>query len=183
VLNCSTKNGRGTRSDDGHVAAEDVPELAAHRGRNGAANARWPCPRVVVARPDRSGRILGFHDHRPELVDRECLPIEAHALLLVKGGAGRALLDEPGHQNGGQPADRQHSGRERDIDQALDDAVQAAQRHVVDVDHRQPVEILEPGTQRDELKKVRDDVHVDALAAGELDDAQHLQMLGGGSAT
>ncbi len=41
---------------------------------------------------------------------------------------------------------------------------------------RQPVEILETGAQRDELQQVRNDVHVEALAAGEFHDAEHLEV-------
>ena len=60
---------------------------------------------------------------------------------------------------------------------ALDPGVHALERHVVDVDDRQAVEILETGPQRDELQQVRHDLHVDALAAGELDQTEQLDVL------
>ncbi len=69
------------------------------------------------------------------------------------------------------------AGGERDVHGALEDAVHAAERHVVDADDRQTVEIFEPRAERDELQQVRDDVDVDALAARELDDAEHLHVL------
>ena len=59
----------------------------------------------------------------------------------------------------------------------------ALQRHVVDVDDRQAVEVLEPGAQGDELQQVRHDLDVDALAAGQLDEIEQLDVLLGGSAT
>ena len=55
---------------------------------------------------------------------------------------------------------------------ALDDAVEALQRDVVDVDDRDAVEILEPRAQRDDLQQVGHDLDVDALAAGDLDRAR-----------
>ena len=49
---------------------------------------------------------------------------------------------------------------------ALQDAVEAAQRHVVQADDRHAVEVLEPRAQRDELQQVGDDVDVDPFAVG-----------------
>ena len=60
---------------------------------------------------------------------------------------------------------------------ALEHAVEAAQRHVVEADDRDAVEVLEPRAQRDELQQVGHDVDVDALAVGDLDQAEHLDVL------
>ena len=51
----------------------------------------------------------------------------------------------------------------------LTHGVEALQRHVVEVDDRDAVEILEPRPQRDELQQVGHDLDVDALAARRLD--------------
>ncbi len=64
-----------------------------------------------------------------------------------------------------------------DVDAALDPGVEALQRHVVDVDDRQAVEVLEPGAQRDELQQVGHDLDVDALAAGDLHQVEQLRVL------
>ena len=66
---------------------------------------------------------------------------------------------------------------DRDVDRPLQDAVEAAQRHVVEADDRDAVEVLEPRAQRDELQQVGDDVDVDPFAVGRLDDAEHLDVL------
>ena len=66
---------------------------------------------------------------------------------------------------------------DREVDRPLQHAVEAAQRHVVEADDRDAVEVLEPGAQRDELEQVGDDVHLDALAVGRFDDAEHLDVL------
>ena len=66
---------------------------------------------------------------------------------------------------------------DRDVDRALQDAVEAAQRHVVEADDRDAVEVLEPRAQRDELQQVGDDVDVDPFAVGGLDEAEHLDVL------
>ena len=63
------------------------------------------------------------------------------------------------------------------VDRALDPGVEALQRHVVDVDDRQAVEVLEPGAQRDELQQVGHDLDVDALAAGDLHQVEQLGVL------
>ena len=67
--------------------------------------------------------------------------------------------------------------RDADVDRALEHAVEAPQRHVVDVDDRNAVEILEPGAQRDDLQQVGHDLDVDDLAVGALDERQHLHVL------
>ena len=60
---------------------------------------------------------------------------------------------------------------------ALDPGVEALQRDVIDVDDRQAVEILETGTKGDELQDIGDDLHVDALAAGEFNEVKQLRVL------
>ena len=62
---------------------------------------------------------------------------------------------------------------------ALDDAVEALQRHVVDVDDRHAVEILEPGAQRDHLQQIGHDLDVDHLAAGAVEQLEHPHVLFG----
>ena len=56
-------------------------------------------------------------------------------------------------------------------------AVEALQRDVVDVDDRHAVEILEARPQRDHLQQIGHDLDVDALAAGALDELEHLHVL------
>ena len=77
----------------------------------------------------------------------------------------------------GTDEDEQRRGRDRDVDRALQDAVEAAQRHVVQADDRNAVEVFEPRAQRDELQQVRDDVDVDPFAVRGLDEAEHLDVL------
>ena len=60
---------------------------------------------------------------------------------------------------------------------ALDPGVEALQRHVVHVDDRQPVEVLEAGAQRDELQEVGHHLDVDVLAAGDLHQLEQLRVL------
>ncbi len=60
---------------------------------------------------------------------------------------------------------------------ALDDGVEALQRHVVDVDDRHAVEILEAGAQGNDLQQVGHDLDVDHLAAGALEQFEHPHVL------
>ena len=64
-----------------------------------------------------------------------------------------------------------------DVDAALEEAVEAAQRHVVQADDRNAVEIFEPRAQGDELQQVGNDVDFDRFPVGRLDDAEHLDVL------
>ena len=78
--------------------------------------------------------------------------------------------------NGTDEPEQRRAG-DREIDRPLQDAVEAPQRHVVEADDRDAVEVLEPGAERDELEQVGHDVHLDPLAVGRLDDAEHLDVL------
>ena len=166
------------RPDDGHVALEDVPQLRQLvdvRSAQQLADRRPP--RILLAREHRTR--LGFRIlvHRSELVNHERLAVEAHPLLAVEHLAARRQL----HQHGDDPErDGEHDqrgARDRDVDTALDDAVEALQRDVVDVDDRNAVEILEARAQRDHLQQIRHHLHVHALAARALDQLQHLDVL------
>ena len=69
------------------------------------------------------------------------------------------------------------AARQHDVEAALQPGVEALQRHLVDVDDRQPVEILEPRAQRDELQDVGHHLDVDELAAGDLHQVEQLGVL------
>ena len=56
-------------------------------------------------------------------------------------------------------------------------AVEALQRHVVDVDDRHAVEVLEPRAQRDDLQQIGHDLDVDHLAARALEELEHPHVL------
>ena len=64
-----------------------------------------------------------------------------------------------------------------EVDRPLGQGAEPLERHVVEVDDRDAVQVLDTGPQRDELQQVRDDLHVDqALGAG-LDDLEHAVVL------
>ena len=168
----------GPRADDGHVAAKDVPEL---RQLVDVRSAQEPAerrhPRIVGCRPHRSGLALRIIVHRSELDDGERLAVQARALLAIEHRpAGRQAHDERDDRQG-KRQQRQGRGREDDVEPALDDGVQSLKRDIVDVDHRQAVEVLEPRSQRDDLQQIGHDFDVDALAAGALDEFQHVHVL------
>ena len=71
----------------------------------------------------------------------------------------------------------QRSGGDHDVEHALDHRADALQRHVVEVDHRHAVEVLEARAERDELQQVRHDLDVDAFAARRLDEVEQLHVL------
>ena len=66
---------------------------------------------------------------------------------------------------------------DHDVEHALDERADALQRHVVEVDDRHAVEILEPRAQGDELQQVGHHLDVDAFAARRLDQVEQLHVL------
>ena len=73
------------------------------------------------------------------------------------------------HQNG--------EARQQDVDRPLDPGIEALERHIVDADDRQAVQILEARAKRNELQQIRDDLDLDTFAAGELHQVEELGML------
>ena len=75
------------------------------------------------------------------------------------------------------PRTEQGRAGNQDVDHPLEQAVEAAQRHVVQADDRHAIEVFEARAESDELKEIRDDVNVDALAIRLLDEREHLDVL------
>ena len=63
------------------------------------------------------------------------------------------------------------------VDRALQNAVEPAQGNIIQADDRYAVEVFQPRAQRDELQQVGDDVDLNRLAVGRLDDAEHFDVL------
>ena len=103
--------------------------------------------------------------HRAELVDRERLAVEAHPLLPVEDRASRRQLDGERHDAERDRQDDQAGGGGGHVEGPLGQRAEALQRDVVEVDDRDAVQVLDAGPQRDELQQVRDDLHVDQVAA------------------
>ena len=86
------------------------------------------------------------------------------------------IARDDGERDGQQ---RQRRRRDADVERALEEAVEALERDVVDVDDRDAVEIFEPRPQRDDLQQVGHDLDVDHLAADDLEQLQHPHVLFG----
>ena len=123
------------------------------------------------------GVVFGALVHRAKLVDLERVPVEAHALLGVEDGTCRRSSNQGGDDEQRDAEHDQGHARDGDVDRTLEQTVEAAKRHVVQADDRNAVEVLQARAQRDELEEVWDDVDVDALATGLLDQAEHLHVL------
>src|SRR5260221_18527 len=115
----------GPWADDRHVPLEHVPELRELVDVEPPEDpADWCRTRVVVARPDRAGVVLGPLGHRSELVDVERLPVEPHPLLRIEDRPGRGPLDEQRDDPKEEREESQGTGRNPDIDAALEDVVE-----------------------------------------------------------
>src|SRR5262245_11719860 len=83
----------GTRTDQAHVATQDVPKL--RELVEPGTPQEFADPRdtgVCRRRPDRSGGPLGSVIHRPEFKQCKFTPILTHARLSVEHGPGRVEL-------------------------------------------------------------------------------------------
>src|SRR5262245_15919538 len=168
----------GPRSDNRHVALEHVPELGQFVDVGLAQElADWRPPRILFTGEHRSGFGFGVLVHRPELVNHERLAVEPHPLLAVEDVALRRQLDQGRDDPEGDGQHQQGARGNRDVDAALDEGVEALQRHVVDVDDRQAVELFESRAQRDYLQQVGHHLDVHELAARAFDEPQHLDVL------
>src|SRR5205807_3080837 len=114
----------GTRADEAHLTAQDVPELRKLVEAEAPEERPEPrAPRVVRPRPDGAGLALGIHAHRAELEHLEAPAVQTHPLLAVEDGPGGGELEEDG--------DREHPGRGQDQRPAADDEVEHALRHAI----------------------------------------------------
>ena len=93
--NCSTKHGPfGSRSDQAHVAPQDVEELRQLVDVGVPQPVSDPgAPRVVVRGPDRAGLALGVAPHAAELDDPEPAAPLPDPLLAVEDRTARGQQD------------------------------------------------------------------------------------------
>ena len=155
------------RADERHVAAEHVPELRqlvevrAAQEACRAACTRGSSSRAQTGPVSRSASSYierNFHDRRTSLPSRPMRswrkntgPRRACSLT------SSAIIAERTATAPAAPAAEMPTSIAR-----LTHAVEALQRHVVDVDDRDAVEIFEPRAQRDDLQQVGHDLDVDA---------------------
>jgi hypothetical protein len=104
----------GPRSDEAHVAHQDVDQLRNFvevRFAEDTADDRDA--RIVVARPDRSGLALGMLHHRADFEDREDATVFSDSLLAMECGTARREFHEDAddgqkrHEN-----DQSHPGQD-----------------------------------------------------------------------
>src|SRR5690606_21877003 len=110
------------RSDDRHVAAEDVPKLRelvdaglAHEATN-ARDAR------VILRGELGAGGLRIGPHRAELVDAEEFAVLTEAILAIEHGASRVELDREDDQRHQRQDDQAEDERGREIRHTFDGA-------------------------------------------------------------
>src|SRR5262249_39970076 len=85
--------------------------------------------------------------------------------------------DERRDDGNGNAEDNEGDRRERDVDRALHEGVDALETGLVDVDDRHAVEVLEPRAERDHLQDVRYDLDVDAFTAGDIQQLEQPDVL------
>lgn len=111
----------GARSDDGHVAPEDVEELGEFVDAEFAEPAAEGGDAGVVAGgPDGAGSGFGVHVHGAELEDFEDFAVVADAFLAVEGGAGTGEADEGGDDEHGEAGEEKAEEGEKEGVAALE---------------------------------------------------------------
>ena len=100
----------GTRSDQAHLAHENVDELGDLVDAEFSEELSEPCDaRIIAFRHDRSRLFFSIADHGPELVDDEAAAVQPDALLVVEDRPLRSELNEKSEdqQQGGQQDEEQ----------------------------------------------------------------------------
>ena len=160
----------GARTDEAHVAVEDVPDLRQFVEAGGAdegADARDA--RVVVGRELRAGVLLGVDAHRAELVDLVGLAEAAGADLAVEGRAAVFELDGDGDGHHERQGEDEGDAREHDVDGALDGALFDAQAQAARTEDGHVVDALQHGAIAEDLVGARDDEGLDLLVGAVVD--------------
>src|SRR5688572_6556223 len=106
----------GTRTDETHLAAQDVPELRNLVDANLAYDATDARRAVVAFAGPHRTVCFSVSSHRTKLDQRERPPVLAHAILLVKDWTTGVELD----QNRGHDHDRQRQERPQQRRRAVD---------------------------------------------------------------
>ena len=112
---------RRARTDERHVAAENIDELRQFVDARGADDlADAGDARVALAGIDAGAGVLRADGHAAKLQNFKNLAVLAEALLPEEHRAGRIELDGSGNQSHRNGADDQHRQRERAVKHALE---------------------------------------------------------------
>ena len=170
----------GTRSDDGHVTAQDVPELgqlvdvhAAHEVAEGELAG------VVLRGLQAVG--IDVDMHGAELQAEEAPAAKACALLTEEDGAGTLELDDQGDEGREGQQQEQHEEGEKDVEETLDETVGGQLQRVDVVGVADGLaDLLDLQAVAEGLGTHGDEVEVDDMAVAEAHDALDVIALGPG---
>ncbi len=111
---------RGTRADDAHVTAEDVPELRQLVDRRPTQEAPEPRdPRIPLVDRVPGAHRLRSHDHRPELQQLEVLAFPADAHLAVEDRPAVLELDRERGETEQRAREHEPRAGDRDVERAV----------------------------------------------------------------
>ena len=157
----------GSRSDEGHCAAQDVVELGyfvesvfAHNASEGRD------ARVVVAGESRAS-LFGVDIHRAEFVHLEGFAAVTDAFLCVEYGARRGAFDDYGGEEKNWRKEDECEDGEDDVGQALDGILPFFHRAWVDGDERRVENGVDFDRAVNDIAQVGGDLDYDVVAAVE----------------
>jgi hypothetical protein len=183
------RNG-GARADEGHVAAEDVPELGPFiDGEFAEPAAEGGEPGVVADLEDELALVLVFEggfaflrigDHGAELEEDEAAAVEAAADLAEENGARGGEADEEGDDGHDGGNEEERGSGESDIDGAFDEEPDFVVGRAGEGEHGCRAEAFEVDVGVDVGEEVHGDAGADALFIAEQEGFFESGEFGGG---
>lgn len=160
-----------SRTDEAHIAVEDVEDLRQFVQAGGADEfADFGNARVVFRRQLGTGIFFRIDAHGTEFVDLIFLAEAADADLAVEDRAVVFEFDGDGHGDGkGQGADG-GDGRDDDVHGALDGPLFDAEAQALGTENRDVVDFLEHRTITENFIRTGDDIRLDFLIRAVVDD-------------
>lgn len=168
----------GSRADEAHVAAKDVPEL----GKLVDVPAAEEAADAEEARIARGGGLVGgvggggVGPHAAEFVERERAVAGADASLAEEDGTvGRLAFDERGGEKDDGSGKEEAEDRAGDVDGAFEGAGEkAVDGERFDAEDGNAADGLQPQTAQENVEGAGDDFPLDVATLAEIDDALEL---------
>ena len=173
----------GTRTDDGHVAAEDVDELGQLVDAGLADELAYPRLAGIMERGLQAVGI-GIDPHGTELVAPELTAVEPRTLLPEEDRTGRRELDGGAYDEVDEREDgAQEKPREQKVEATLDEAIEGiGQGFVADGQDRNIAQQLEIHAALEVVAYAGNAVKMHEMVFAIVDDGQNLLSVGRGQA-
>lgn len=170
----------GTRTDDGHVAPENVDELGQLINTGLTDELAYPRLTGIVERSLQTVGI-GVDTHGAELVTPEFTSVNSCAFLLEENGTGRGQLDGNAYDDIDNREERaKEKSGEQNVEGTFDQTVlDVGQRFATDGEYRSVADELHVHAALEVVADAGDAEKMDEMVLAIVDDGQNLLSVGG----